>query len=224
MPASSVYATPPPGTTPNLSTESDGVPAPAPSAMEYGHQLSEVRVLVERFQAGDQHAFADLYRLYQPRVYGFLLSRVRDPHLAEDLTADTFAKVVVALPNLRLCGDDLGGWMTTVAKSVTADHFRQVSARPVLALTPRAGMSLVDEVNAEAAPEETAVWRDEVLAAIRTLPERQRAVVVHRLLMDRSVEETAAVLGFHTSMVKHSLRKARRFLAAALRPVEVAAA
>jgi RNA polymerase sigma-70 factor (ECF subfamily) len=202
------------------------VPAsrPVPSAKEYGQPLSEVRVLVERFQGGDQHAFADLYRLYEPRVTAFVRSRVRDSHLAEDLTADVFTRVVTALPKLRLCGDDLGGWLITIAKNVITDHYRKLGTRPVLTLTPRAGMSLVDEVTAAGAPEETTVQRDQVLAAIRMLPQRQQAVVAHHLLMDRSVEETAAVLGFHESKVKHSLRKARQSLAAALRLEEVAVA
>lgn len=198
-------------------------PRPVPSAKEYGRSLSQVRVLVERFQGGDQHAFTDLYRLYQPRVNAFVLSRVRDPHLAEDLTADVFTRVVIALPKLRLCGDDLGGWMTTIAKNVIADHYRKLGTHPVLKLTPRAGVSLIDEVTAAGTPEETTVQRDQVLAAIRKLPEKQRAVVAHHLLMDRSVEETAAVLGFHESKVKHTLVKARRSLAAALRPAGVAA-
>ena len=117
------------------------------------------------------------------------------------------------MPTRRILVDLLG---FTGSRGGTETYVRE--------LMPRAGMSLADEVTAAGAPEETTVQRDQVLAAIRMLPQRQQAVVAHHLLMDRSVEETAAVLGFHESKVKHSLRKARRSLAAALRPEEVAVA
>ncbi len=189
--------------------------------MEYGQRVSEVHVLVDRFRAGDQDAFAALYRRYQPRVFAFVLSRVRNLHLAEDLTADTFAKVLVALPQLQGRGDDLDGWMKTVAKNVVADHVRRVSVRPVTEPLPPAEFGLlVDEVSAE----DAAVQRDQwmrLIAAVKALSPKQRAVVVHRLLLERTGAQTAAALGCHEMNVRHVLGRARRRLTQLL-PQEVA--
>jgi len=194
--------------------------APVPSATKYGEPLFEDRVLVEQFQAGDPEAFAQLYRLYYPRVLGFVVLRVNDRHLAEDLAAETFTRALVALPRLNYCGPDLAGWLITIARRLVTDHFRFSRTRPV-SPAPRPGLGLVDDRNAEAAPEATVVGRAWLFAAIAQLEPRLREVVVRRILLDRSVEQTAAELGFHESMVKHCLRKALRKLAVLL-PAEVA--
>jgi RNA polymerase sigma-70 factor (ECF subfamily) len=193
---------------------------PVPSATQYGVPHSEDRVLVERFQAGDPEAFAELYRLHHPRVIGFVLQRVNDRHLAEDLAAETFTRALAALPQLNYCGPGLAGWLITIARNLITDHFRFSRTRPV-SPAPWPVLELVDERNAEAAPEATAVGRAWLFAAITELEPRLREVVVRRVLLDRSVVQTAAELGCHESVVKHRLRRALRKLALLL-PVEVA--
>lgn len=50
--------------------------------------------------------------------------------------------------------------------------------------------------------------RDELVRAVRTLPEGQRAVLVLRFFDDLSVAETAAALGFSTGTVKSQTARA----------------
>lgn len=195
---------------------------PVPSATKYGKPLSEDRVLVERFQAGDPEAFAELYRLHYPRVIGFVVQRVHDQHLAEDLAADTFARALTALPQLNFSGSGLDGWLITIARNLVTDHFRFTRTRPV-SPAPWPVIDRVDEHTAEAAPEATAVSRAWLFTAIAQLEPRLREVVVRRILLDRSVQQTAAELGCHESKVKHGLRRALRQLALLL-PAEVAVA
>ena len=195
---------------------------PVPSATQYGGPLSEDRVLVERFQAGDPEAFAELYRLHHPRVIRFVMQQVRNRHLAEDLAAETFTRALAALPQLNYCGRGLDGWLITIARNLVTDHFRFTRTRPV-SPAPWPVMDRIDERTAEAAPEATAVGRTWLFAAIAQLEPRLREVVVLRILLDRSVEQTAAELDCHKSKVKHSLRRALRQLAALL-PTEVAVA
>lgn len=192
---------------------------PVSSATQYGGHLSEDHVLVERFQAGDPQAFAQLYRLHHPRVLGFVTKRVNDRHLAEDLTADTFLRALAALPKLTFRGSCLGGWLITIARRLVIDHFRLSRTRPVRPV-PAPGLGLADERTAEAAPEATAIGRTWLAAAIEQLEPRQREIVVRRILLDRSVQQTAVELDCHESAVKHGLRRALRNLAALL-PAEV---
>jgi RNA polymerase sigma-70 factor, ECF subfamily len=162
--------------------------------------------LVNRFQAGDQEAFAVLYRRYHPRVLAFLVQRVRDQHLAEDLAADTFTRALGALPELQVHGE-LDGWLFTIARNLMTDHFRRSETRRMSSVA-HPGVATVDERSPEAAPESTAVGRADVLDALRHLEPRHRAVIVHRVLLDLSVQDTATALGWHISMVKHQLRRA----------------
>lgn len=204
------------------STSVKELATPVPSATQYGRPFSGDRVLVERFQAGDSEAFAELYRLHYPRVIGFVVQRVTDRHLAEDLTAETFTRALAALPQLTYCGPGLDGWLITIARNLVTDHFRFSRTRPV-SPAPSPGEGLVDERNAEAAPEATVIGRTWLAAAVAQLEPRLREIVVRRILLDRSVQQTAMELGCHESMVKHGLRRALRHLATLL-TAEVAVA
>jgi RNA polymerase sigma-70 factor (sigma-E family) len=61
-------------------------------------------------------------------------------------------------------------------------------------------------------PADTVANRDEVLAALRRLPPRQRAVVVLRYFEDRSDEEIAEVLGITAGTVRSQHHKALKAL------------
>src|SRR5262249_59223877 len=55
---------------------------------------SPFALVLERARQQDQQALSTLYQRYLPVVYRFVLARVDNPDLAEDLTADTFFAMV----------------------------------------------------------------------------------------------------------------------------------
>ncbi len=57
------------------------------------------RAIVDAARAGDEGALAELYNLYYPRVYRYILARMGNPYDAEDLTEEVFLRV---LQNLLL--------------------------------------------------------------------------------------------------------------------------
>src|SRR5688500_12491202 len=62
----------------------------------------------------------ELYDRSMPQVYGYLVSRCRDQHLAEELTAETFLAAIEAAAkssDIRLTA----GWLVTVARNKLAD-------------------------------------------------------------------------------------------------------
>lgn len=86
--------------------------------------LQRDRMLVERFQEGDDTAFETLYRRYFARLQRFCLKRVGDPHEAEEIAQEAFTRAYRALP-------DLAGerrfypWMTVIAGRLCVDHHRR---------------------------------------------------------------------------------------------------
>src|SRR5436305_777163 len=62
--------------------------------------LDRDTALVERFQTGDEEAFADLYRRYFPRLRRYCVRRLGDPHEAEEAAQEALARAYRALPNL----------------------------------------------------------------------------------------------------------------------------
>lgn len=61
----------------------------------------EVVELVVRAQRGDGEAFARLYDRYVTMVHAYIQHKVRDRHLAEDLTADVFLRALRGLSSFR---------------------------------------------------------------------------------------------------------------------------
>ena len=70
----------------------------------------------------------DLLALYDralPQVYGYLIQRVGDPAVAEDLTSETFLAAVAALQGPGI--PDLGiPWLVGVARHKLVDHWRRL--------------------------------------------------------------------------------------------------
>jgi len=82
------------------------------------------RALVERARV-DPAAFGELYDQYLPRIHLFIARRVGDPAVAEDLTAMTFERALVAVRGGEFRNDAFGGWLFRVAANAVVDHVRR---------------------------------------------------------------------------------------------------
>jgi RNA polymerase sigma-70 factor (sigma-E family) len=142
----------------------------------------------------DLHAFVQI-RYPHLRRTAYLLCG--DWYRAEDLVQTALARVVVAARRRRV--DSLDAYSRRVLMRVFLDD-RDRGWRRREHSTDR----LTDV--ADAPPDRDAALT--VLAALRSLPPRQRAVVVLRYWEDRSVEETAQALGIHQGTVKSQCAKA----------------
>ena len=86
----------------------------------------EERNLIIKAQSGDKDAFQKLISLYYPYVYHFLQQLCADEILAQDLTQDTFVKVIQNIE--RYDPDGKGRFSTyvvTIAKHLYIDHVRK---------------------------------------------------------------------------------------------------
>jgi RNA polymerase sigma factor (sigma-70 family) len=124
-------------------------------------------------------AFLDEHREH---VYRFLVALVGAQE-AEDCFQETFLAALRAYPRLTDTSN-LRGWVLTIAqrKAFDAHRTRARSATPVAAVPDGAGP-------ARAEPE-PALW-----AAVRGLPPKQRAAVVHRFVNDLPYREIARIAG-----------------------------
>lgn len=95
------------------------------------------RQLVARAQAGDRHAFDELYQCYYRRLLRFCMSRLHDTHEAEDVVQEAFARAWRALPNFG--GDRrFYPWLSVIAGHLCVDSARRRSrTTPVAELHPQ---------------------------------------------------------------------------------------
>lgn len=175
------------------------------------------RELVRRLRAGDDGAFAELYRRYAPAAYGVALRVLRQPALAQDVTQDSFAAV---LSTPETYDPDRGSFRSFFLSLV---HHRAVDiVRREERLRERERrVNLeppVDEDMSEAVAEEVdlADRRREVREALEDLPPEQRQVVelmyFSGYTQARIAEELGVPLGTVKTRTLAAMRKLRRAL------------
>ena len=142
----------------------------------------------------DPARFAELYEANFERVYAYVARRVRDRHLAEDITAEVFQDALANLPRFEWRGAPFAAWLFRIAAHAIVDRAKRAARERG---TPAA------EAGNDPAP---ARERDEELARlyrrVRDLPADQRRVIEMRFTEERSIREVAAELGKSEGAVK----------------------
>ncbi|HEX6684658.1 MAG TPA: SigE family RNA polymerase sigma factor [Candidatus Limnocylindrales bacterium] len=135
------------------------------------------------------------YRLLQ---VGCLLTG-GDTHRAEDLVAETLARVYLAWPRMR--SGNAFGYARRTLVNLHTDWWRRLRQRELLTSRPP---ERADGSNHGA----DVARRDSVMRSLLRLTHRERAVVVLRYFQDLTEKETAAELGVSLGTVKSTNARA----------------
>lgn len=160
---------------------------------------------VARARAGDRHAYALLVARYTALAHrtAYLLGAGSD---AEDVVQEAFVKAYRALGTFR-DGAPFRPWLLRIVANEAHNLHRSWRRRTTLelrvALTPDATDPVEPEQEALAADARTTL-----LAAVNTLPQRDRLVLTCRYFLDLSETETAEVLAWPRGSVKSRLSRA----------------
>lgn len=168
---------------------------------------------------GDVEAFGTLWAAHRSAVYQFVLWRVRDRHLAEDITSETSLRALRNINNFTpyAHGGGIVGWLITIARNLIADHFK--SSRHRLETTVKEWSDADRPFLMAAVPincEESAMadlTSQTIRSAIDRLNPLQRACVVARFIDQLSIAETAELLERDEGAVKTLQYRAVRTLA-----------
>jgi RNA polymerase sigma-70 factor (ECF subfamily) len=183
--------------------------------------------LVRRLQAGEMDAFAEIYNRYHAKIYQIVLRKASfNRELSEDITAETFAKAHRSINTFT--GSRRGGvpaWLATIARNLLVDHWTAASTRHDQ-LFDEDGWAFVETRVSQAVPatEDTVVDGmtrtnniANLLQALGQLTELQHHCITHRFFNEKSVRETAEIMGKSESNVKQlqldALRKLSRLMA-----------
>ena len=142
------------------------------------------RSLVDRARS-DPAAAGELYDFYLPRLYGFILRRVQEPSVAEELTAMTFQRALETVRNREFRSGTFGAWLYRVAANAIVERLHNGERVVSLAMTD----GPVRDAFA------AAIDRDELKTAIAGLSGQRREALILRFYDDLNADEAAAVLG-----------------------------
>jgi RNA polymerase sigma-70 factor (ECF subfamily) len=177
------------------------------------NDLAEVEQ-VRRIRAGDRDACAQMVHVHYEAVYRFLVRLSRDPHLAEDLTQETF---VAAWRGVRELGApaSLRSWLHRIAYNKYIDVYRRDRRGQDMTIAvgnERRDLPVADP--GEHIENEEAASRLE--AAVESLDDKHRLVITLHYLQDLSFREMAEVLDEPTGTVKARTHEALNRLRARL--------
>jgi len=147
--------------------------------------------------------FEDLFVEEYPRVVRTVFFVLQDEGRAEEVTQDAFVQLLRHWAKVRDY-DRPGAWVRRVALRLAVKTARR--EQRLVALTRRLRPQQVQELPVFPISPET-------MAALRSLPVKERAVVVLHYLEDRPVAEIADLLDCTESAVKMRLSRARHHLA-----------
>ena len=164
--------------------------------------------------AGDEEAFATLWRDVQPRLLRYLA--VVNPSAAEDLAAATWLEVVGNLA--RFDGDEgeFRSWVFATARRRSIDRHRR-AGRPADQPVPLGSLA-GDPASDPAAAAVGARSSQAAVAVIATLPAEEAEVLLLRVVADLEVAQVARITGKRPDTVRALAKRGLQQLAERLGP------
>jgi RNA polymerase sigma-70 factor (ECF subfamily) len=162
------------------------------------HDDHALERLVELARRGDAEAFGRLFDHFHEPVYRFVVSRVRRPVDAEDLTQTIFVKALEALPRYESRGVPFGGWLFRLARNTVIDHVRTRRDHDDLG-------AIAERTGDEAEPHDVVATRadiDAVGRALGCLTDDQRDAIALRFFAGLSAREAAVAMGKQEGTVR----------------------
>jgi len=161
-------------------------------------------------QRSDEAAYREYVTLRMDVLRRTAYLLCHDWHTADDLVATTLARLYDRWRRAQQA-EHFDAYVRAMLVNVYLDERRRPWRREV-------STDRVPETAAVAPP--VAGEHEDLLALVRALPKRRRAVLVLRFYLDHSVEETAEMLGISTGTVKSQTARGLETLRAAISDVQ----
>jgi RNA polymerase sigma-70 factor (ECF subfamily) len=162
-------------------------------------QTADLRRLVEFAQQGDREALEALYLLHFDRIYSYLHMSVGNRHDAEDLTTQTFLKMLEAIGRFRWRAAPFSAWLFRIAHNLAMDHFRATKRwQPEEEVPEPEGL---EESSAEDDALQS-IGRQSMLQLIESLSHEQQQVLTLKFVFNFSNGEAATILDKSEGAVK----------------------
>jgi RNA polymerase sigma-70 factor, ECF subfamily len=181
------------------------VPAPSPQRTAALPRISDEELeLVARAKAGDRDGFSGLVRIHQRRAYLVARAVVMTHEDAEDAVQEGFLRAYQALDRFEE-GQSFGAWLNRIVANAALDLSRRRKVRAADELSDTVASAFRD-------PAEDDELRHRLRAALATLPERARTVLVLHDIEGFTHAEIGELLGIPGGTARSDLHHARKKL------------
>src|SRR5213596_2165602 len=160
---------------------------------------ADLRRLVDFAQRGDREALEGLYLLHFDRIYSYLHLSVGNRHDAEDLTTQTFLKMLESIKRFRWRSAPFSAWLFRIAHNLAMDHFRASRRwQPEEEVPEPSG----DEEPSAEAQALQSIGRQSMLELIEDLSPEQQQVLTLKFVFNFPNGDVATILGKTEDAIK----------------------
>lgn len=154
--------------------------------------------LVKNYLNGDNSSFEFLLKRHKSRVFAFIMSKIKNRDITEDIFQDTFIKVINSLQRGKYNEEGkFLPWMMRIAHNLVIDHFRKESK--MRKVRPTDEFNIFDIINNGDRGQDEEMIRTRVHAdlnmLIKDLPEDQMEVLKMRYFEDMSFKKISEITG-----------------------------
>ena len=164
--------------------------------------------LLSGLAAGDADAATAFIRRFQARVYGLVLTIVRDEGTAEEVAQETFMRAWKHAHTYDSRRGRVATWLLTIARNLAIDRVRVKRVEP---LDPDVVANKLQQAGAVGGPPDQGAPPDErerVRGAIAELPSEQRRAVFLAAYLGRTAKEIGELEGVPLGTAKTRIRAA----------------
>jgi len=150
--------------------------------------------LISSYLSGQERALQELIHRHQQRIFSYIIVRVKDEELANDIFQDTFVKVIDTLKQGRYNEEGkFIQWTLRIAHNLVIDHFRRLKRMPTM--SPNDEFDIFDIIKDGKLSAESVMIKDQIEKdlhkLINQLPEDQREVLELRHFLGMSFKDIA---------------------------------
>lgn len=154
--------------------------------------------LIRQYLSGDEKSFETLLYRNKDRVFGYIISKVRDEELANDIFQEVFIKVIRTLKNGSYNEEGkFLPWVLTISHNMVVDHFRRQKKMRMISESSSKSEEFnifsvlkLSEKNVEDHMIKEQIESD-VVRLVEFLPAEQRDVLQYRIFKGMSFKDIA---------------------------------
>jgi RNA polymerase sigma-70 factor (ECF subfamily) len=179
--------------------------------------------LVSSYMEGDTVSLEALVERHKTRIFTFIISKVRNQDLAEDIFQDTFFKVIKSLQKGKYNEEGkFLPWVMRIAHNLVIDHFRKIKRMPI-AGKPKFdddGFDIFDILSNGEKTSEYVMMEGELYTQLKKmidqLPDEQKEVLIMRhyeeLTFKEIAEKTGVSINTALGRMRYSLINLRKIM------------
>ncbi len=173
-----------------------------------------MEIIVEEVLQGKRGAATRFYRQYSPGVRRYLLAKLPDEHIAENLLQDVFLSAFDSLALYR--GDSrVSTWLLSIARHEVADYWRKYYVRKAVEKTSPLFETIVSEMLSPEFASYKSRLRKRFMRAYHTVSVQYQDVLSYRYELGMSVKEISIKMNLSFKATESLLYRARQAFAAA---------